>query len=109
VEDRGKDLPSNIQLVISHKVAVVSLESIKDQSLVSLWDLGLGESVLVRHVKFGGDSACLESWDFRVHLHVDGFVGLDSEDKLVTANVIEDTASDVFELDSDLYLGLVEG
>ena len=108
MEDRGKDLPSNVQLVISYKVAVITLESIKDQCLVGLWDLGIGESVLVCQVELGRDSTCLESWNLRVHLHVDGLVGLNSEDKLVTANVVEDTSSDILELDSDLYLGLVE-
>ena len=78
VEDRGKDLPSNIKLIISYKVTVITLEGIKDQSLVSLGNLGLGESVLVGQVEFSGDCTCLESWEFRVHLHVDCFVGLDS-------------------------------
>ena len=104
VEDRGKDLPSNVQLVISYEVAVITLESVKDQCLVGLWDLGIGESVLVCQVELSGDGTCLETWNLGVHLHVYGLVGLNSEDKLVTANVVEDTSSDILELNSDLYL-----
>ena len=107
VKDRGKDLPGNIKLVISYKDAVISLESIQDQSLVSLRDLGFGESVLVGQIKLGRNSTCFESGEFRVHLHVDCFVGLNSENELVSSDIGKDTSGDVLELDSDLYLGLV--
>jgi hypothetical protein len=108
VEDRSEDFPSDIKLVVSYKVTVVSLEGIEDQSLVGLRDLGLGESVLVSQVEFGGDSTCLESWQFRVHLHVNGLIRLNSKDELVSTDIVKDASGDVLELDSDLDLGLVQ-
>jgi hypothetical protein len=69
---------------------------------------GFGESVLVGQIELSGDSTCLESGELGVHLHVDCFVGLDSEDELVSANIVENASFDILELDSDLDLGLVE-
>ena len=87
---------------------MITLEGIKDQSLVSLRNLGLGESVLVGQIEFSGDCTCFESREFRVHLHVDCFVGLNSENELVSANIVKDASFDILELDSDFDLGLVQ-
>ena len=108
VEDRGKDLPSDIQLIISHKVAVITLESIKDQCLVGLWDLGIGESVLVCQVELGRDGSGDQTRGLGVELHVDGFRRLDSNDELVSCDVLEDSGGDILVLNSDLDLGFVE-
>lgn len=108
MQQRRKDLPSDVQLVVSHKVGVVSLERIEDERLVRLGDFSLCESLLVGEVKFDGDGTCSESGRFGVHLHVDCFGGLDPEHKLVSGNIVEDALDGVLELDSDFDFTLVE-
>jgi hypothetical protein len=107
--DHATHLPCDVQLVISHKVRVVALEGVQDQSLVSLGDLCLGEPALVSQVQLGRDRPRDQAGRLGVELHVDGLGGLDSDDELVTGNVVKDAGGDVLVLNSDLYLGFVEG
>ena len=102
-------LPCDVQLVISHKVRVVALEGVQDQSLVSLGDLCFGEPALVSQVQLGGDRPRDQAGRLGVELHVDGLGGLNSDDELVSGNVVEDTGGDVLVLNSNLHLGFVEG
>lgn len=88
---------------------MVTLERIEDKSLVRLWDFSIGESFLVGQVELDGDGSGSETWQFGVHLHVDGFGWLDSEDKLVSRDVVEDAWRGVLELDTDLDLAVVKG
>jgi hypothetical protein len=107
--DHTTHLPCDVQLVISHKVRVVALEGVQDQSLVSLRDLCLGEPALVSQVQLGRDRPRDQTGRLGVELHVDGLGGLDSDDELITGNVVKDAGGDVLVLDSDLHLGFVEG
>ena len=88
---------------------MVALEGVQDQSLVSLGDLCLGEPALVGQVQLGRDRPRDQARRLGVELHVDGLGGLDSDDQLVTGNVVKDAGGDVLVLDSDLHLGFVEG
>lgn len=78
------NLPSSIKLIISNKVGVVALERVQDESLVRLRDGGIGEPPLVGEVELGRDGSGSESGGLGVHLHVNGFGGLDSDDELVS-------------------------
>lgn len=87
---------------------MVALESVQDEGFVRLRDLCTLESALVGQVEFNGDGSGLQSGSLGVHLHVDCLVGLDSDDKLVSRDIGEDSRSDVLVLDSDFDLGLVK-
>ena len=104
-----EDLPSDIKLVITDKVRVVSFERIENERLVRLWDLRVGESLVVRQVELDGDRSRGETRQLGVHLHVNGFGRLDSEDKLVSGDVVEDAWGGFLELDTDFDLAVVEG
>lgn len=109
MQNRGKDLPSHVELIVPDKVAVVALERIQDQGLVRVGDPRVCESLLPRQVELGLDRTGFESREFRVHLDVDCLVGLDTQDELVSGNVVEDATGHIFELHSNFHLALVEG
>ena len=109
MQQRRKDPPAGVELVVAHKVGVVSLERVEDERLVRLGDLEVGEAAAVREVQLRDDGLHAEAGQLRVHLEVDALVGLDADDELVPGDVLEDARGDVLELDADLHLGLVEG
>lgn len=39
MQERGEDSPAGIELVVTDKVGVVSLESVENKRLICLWDL----------------------------------------------------------------------
>jgi hypothetical protein len=88
---------------------VITLDSIQDERFIRLGNLRIGESVLVRKVEVGGNGVERKSWRLYVHLHVDCFVWLDTEDDLVSHKIRKDTLGGILELYTDLDLGLVEG
>lgn len=108
VEEWGEDSPGSIQLVVTDKVRVVSLQGIQDQGLVSLWDLEVGEAAAVGEIELGDNGLHAQTWKLRVHLDVDRLVWLDAHNKLVTWDVLEDTGGNILELDADLSLLLVQ-
>lgn len=87
---------------------MVSLQGIQDQRFIGLGDLQVGESAAVGEVELGDDRLHRETRQFRVHLDVNGLVGLDSDDQLVAGNVLEDTRGHISELDADLGLLLIQ-
>lgn len=101
-------LPSHIQLVISHKISMVTLHSIKNKRLVRFWDRDLSKSSFVRQIHVNWDGTSVKSGRLGIKFQVDRFRGLDSNDKLVSRNILEDSLCDVLELNSDLNLGLVQ-
>lgn len=109
VQERSEDAPAGIQLVVTDKVGVVTLEGIQDQGLVGLGDLEVGEAAAVGQVQLGHHRLHRQTGQLGVHLDVDGLVGLDTDDKLVTGDILEDTGGDVAELDANLGLLLVQG
>lgn len=108
VENGGKDLPRHIQLVVPHKVAVVTLERIKDERLVRLGDPGILEPLLVREIELCGDGAGCETGELGVHLEPDSLVGLNTHDELVTGDTGENAGGGILVLDADDHLGLVQ-
>jgi hypothetical protein len=109
VQEGSEDAPAGIQLVVTNEVGVVALEGIQNQGFVGLGDLEVGEATAVGQVQLGDHRLHGETGQLGVHLDIDGLVGLNTDDKLVTGDVLEDTGSDVLELDADLGLLLVQG
>jgi len=109
VQNGGENLPSDVELVLADKIGVVTLERVEDERLVRLWDLGLGEPPLIGQVHFDGHGARVQARHLCVHLQVDRLGGLDAEDELVARDVVEDTLSDIFELDPHFHLSFVQG
>lgn len=108
VENGSKDLPGNVELIVTDKVRAVALERVEDKSLVRLGNLDVGEAVLVGHVKLDRNSLGDKTRKLVVELEVDGLVRLDTKNELVADNVREDARRNVLELDTDLDLGLIE-
>ena len=108
VQQRREDSPAGVELIVTNKVGVVSLESVKNERLVRLGDLEVAESAAVGEVKLGDGSLHAKARQLRVHLDVDALVGLDADDELVAGNILEDSAGDILELDANLRLLLVE-
>lgn len=89
MQDRCKDLPGHIELIIPDKVTVIAFERVEYERLVSLGNPGILESPLISQVEFSGDSTGSESGEFRVHLEPYSFVGLNTHDKLVSGDTGE--------------------
>lgn len=110
VVQEGREYPPrSIELVVTHKVRVVALQCVEDESLVGLGDLEVAEATAVGEVELGDGRLHAQAGELGVHLDVDGFVGLDADDELVAGNVFEYAGGDVLELDADFGLLLVEG
>lgn len=109
MQERAEDLPASIELIVTDKVGVVALESIEDKRFVSLRNLQVREAAAVSKVEFGDNSLHGKARKLGVHLDIDRLVGLDSDNKLVSGDVLEDSRSDILELNTDFGLLLVEG
>jgi hypothetical protein len=109
VEQRGEHLPASIELIVTDKVGVVTLQGIQDQGLVGLRDLEVGEAATVGEIQLSDNSLHGESGKLRVHLDVNRLVGLNSDNKLVARNVLEDSRGNIAELNTDFGLLLVQG
>ena len=109
MKQRSEHPPASIELVVTDKVGVVSLESIQYQGFVGFGDLEVGESTTVGEIQLSNHGLHGKSRKFRVHLDVDRLVGLDTDDKLVAGDILEDAGSDVLELNTDFGLLFVEG
>ena len=94
---------------MAHKVRMVTLERVKDERLIRLWDLAVPESSLVRQVHLGRHRARVQTRRLGVHLEIHRLGGLDTQDELVARNVLEDALRDVLELDPHFHLGFVQG
>ena len=88
---------------------MVTLERVEDERLVRLRDLVISEPPLIRQVHFDGHRVRIQARNLCVHLQVHRLGGLDAEDELVARDVLEDTLSDVLELDPHFDLGFVQG
>lgn len=109
MQQRRENSPRSIQLIITDEVGVVTLQCVKDQRLVGLGDLEVGEATAVGEIELGNDGLHGETGELGVHLDVDRLVGLDTDDQFVAGDVLEDTGCDVTELNADLSLLFVEG
>lgn len=109
MEEGSEHAPAGIQLVVTDEVGMITLEGVQDQGLVGLGNLEVGEAAAVGQVQLGNHRLHGQTGELRVHLNVDGLVGLDTDDKLVTGNVLEDAGGDILELDADFGLLLVQG
>jgi len=83
---------------------MVALECIQNKRLVCLRDLCVCESPLVRKVHLCRHGTRVEPGKLGVHLEIDGFGRLDTDDELVTGDVFKDPLHDIFELDANLDL-----
>jgi hypothetical protein len=125
VEKGSENLPGDVQLVVSDKVAVIPLERIENQSpahahqfplvaveawysLVRLGNLEITEPPLVRQIHLGRYGPHLQPGRLGVHLEVHGFSWLDTDDELVARNLLEDALRHILVLDADLRLPFVE-
>lgn len=108
MQQRSENPPAGIQLVVTNKVRVVSLERVKDERFVGLGDLQVREAAAVGEVKLGDNSLHAQAGELRVHLNVNTLVGLHTNDKLVAWNVLENARGDILELDANLGLLLVK-
>ena len=108
VQQGREDSPAGVKLVVANEVAVIALKRIENERLVSLRDFEVRESPPVREVELCDNGLHAQAGKLGVHLDVDTLVGLDTDDQLVTGNVLEDARSDILKLDADLSLLLVE-
>jgi len=88
---------------------VIALEGIQDERFVGLWDFEVRKAATVRQIELGHYGLHAQAGQLRIHLDVDRFVGLDSDDELVARDVFEDAGCDVLELDADFGLLFIEG
>lgn len=102
-------LPCNIQLIVPHKVRVVTFQGVQNKRFISLGDLCIGESSLVRQIHLRRHSTGVQAGGFGVQFEVHGLGGLDADDQFVAGDVLEDALCDVFELDADFDFGFVQG
>lgn len=109
MKERGENSPACIQLIISDKVGVITLQAVKDQRLICLGDLKIRESSAVGQVQFGNNGLHAQARQLRVHFDVDTLVGLDAHHQLVSGNVLENARGHVLELHADLRLLFVQG
>lgn len=108
VQQRTEDSPTGIQFIITDKVRVVTLQGVKNERLVGLGNLQIGEAAAVSQVELSNDSLHAQAGELRVHLDVDTLVGLDTDDQLVARDVLENARGDILELDADLGLLFVQ-
>ena len=87
---------------------MITLQRVENQTVVRLGNLGLCEPLLVRQVHLRGDSSGVQSRRLSVEFQVYRFRGLDTDDEFVPGDILEDTLGNIFELNSDLYLGFIE-
>lgn len=90
MQQRRKNPPAGIQLVVPDKVRVVALESVQNERLVCLGDLEVGETTAVCQIKFGHDRLHRKTGQFRVHLDIDGLIRLHANDQLIAWDVLKD-------------------
>lgn len=109
VEQRSEDSPAGIQLVITDKVGMITLQAVENERLVRLGDLEVGEASPVGEVELGDDGLHAQAGELRVHLDIDTLVGLNAHDELVARNVLENARCNVLELHADFSLLLVQG
>ena len=101
-------LPRDIQLVITDKVRMVTLESIENQALIRFRDLRIRKPPLIGQVHLSWDRTGVQSRCLRVQLEVNGFRRLNTHNEFISGNILEDTLGDILELNTDLDLGLVD-
>ena len=92
---------------MAHKVGVIALECVENESLVRLGDLIFHESPFVRQVHLGWECARVQTRHLGVQLQVHSFGGLNAQDELVATDVFENSRGDVLELESHFHLGVV--
>lgn len=109
MQERSEDAPAGVQLIVTDEIGVVTLEGIQNQGLVCLGNLEVGEATAVGQVQLGHHRLHRQTGQFRVHLNVNRFIGLNPNDELVAGNVLEDARGDVAELDPNFGLLLVQG
>jgi len=109
MKDRREDLPRHVKLVVTHKVRMVALEGVEDESFVRLGDLRIGKSLRVGHVELDRDGTCGKARQFGVHFHINRFVRLNPEDELVSGDIGEDALNGILVLNPDLDLALIQG
>ena len=102
-------LPSNVQLIVSHKVGVISLQRIQDECFIRFWDLGIYKTFLVRQVHFRRQHACVKARSLRIEFEVHGFGRLYTHDEFVASDICKDSLRDILELNANFHFGFVEG
>lgn len=87
---------------------MVALQGIQDQSFIRLRDLEITEPTPVGKIELSHGRLHAKTWKFGVHLDVDTLVGLDADNKLITRNVLENSAGNILELNSNLRLLFIQ-
>lgn len=89
MQQRRKDPPAGIKLVITNEIGMVALESVEYQRFVGFGNLEVREAAPVGEVEFGGNGLHAQAGQLRVHFDVHRLVRLHANHKLVARNVLE--------------------
>ena len=93
---------------MTHEIRVISSQGVKNKCLVRFRNVSICEAFLVRQVHFCRDSTCVQAGRLRVAFEVYRFGRLDTDDKFVPSNILEDSLRHIFELNTYFDLGFVE-
>jgi hypothetical protein len=89
MEQRGEDPPTGIKLIIANKIGMVTFQRIENEGFIGFGNLQIGEPAAISQVKLGHNGLHTQTGQLGIHLDVNGFIGLDSNDELVTWDVFE--------------------
>lgn len=88
---------------------MISLQGVQDECFIRLRDLKVAESTAVGEVQLGDSRLHAQAGELRVHLDVYALIGLHTNNKFITRDILEDTACNILELYANLSLLLIEG
>jgi hypothetical protein len=101
--------PTGIEFIVTDKVGMITLESIENERLVCFRDFKVGEASAVGKIELSNNGLHGQTRKFRVHFDVDGLIRLDSNNKLVPRDFLENPRGNVLELNANFGLLLIQG
>mmetsp|Transcript_6531 Transcript_6531/g.11277 ORF Transcript_6531/g.11277 Transcript_6531/m.11277 type:complete len:274 (-) Transcript_6531:744-1565(-) len=114
VQEGGEDLPRGLELVAADEVLLVAVDAVEDEALVGVRDDHPVVGGVVAQLQLPGLHPQAHAGVLHRHLHVDGWVRLHAQHKLVPrldadvgGGAVKEIAGHVIELDADLRLVLV--
>jgi hypothetical protein len=93
---------------MTNKAGSVSLESIKDQCLIGFGDLCIRRASHVGQVHLGRHYPSGKTGSLDVKPEVHSFERLDTNDKFISEDILENTLGNILELDTNFDIGLIE-
>lgn len=109
VQERRENLPACVEFIVTHKVRVVTLQSVQDERFVGFGNLQVRETAAIGEIQLSHDGLHGQARQLGVHLDVHRLVGLHSDNQLVTRDILENTRCDIAELNTDFGLLLIQG